>query len=97
MSRRTSPKGSMLERGEETRKIILSCLPGTFHEIAHMSDINYTSVKHAVRQMVLRGEVESVDVHYPREGGPSRQVWGRSKPPPDNRDNPWHNAWYERR
>jgi len=96
--RHTSPKGTVLARGEETRKSVLSSLPGTISEITTLSGLNYHTVKHAILQMVQRGELESIGLQSRPEGqgGLPLHIWGRTKPPVDTSNNPWYNAWYER-
>ena len=94
---RTSPKNAQLERGEATRQLILLHLPGTIRELAQLTDLNYTTVRHAISQMVQRGELESAG-RAPKKatGGGPVHIWGQPKPPPDTSNNPWYNAWYER-
>ena len=93
--RLTSPQGTMLERGEETRRAVLAALPGTIRDLSLATSISHTTVKHTVTLLAQRGVITSVGTATPKGGGTVHNVWGVAPPARVNSD-PFSNAWYDR-
>lgn len=93
--RLTSPKGTMLERGEETRRAVLAALPGTIRDLSLATSISHTTVKHTVMILAQRGVITAVGTTKPKGGGTVHNVWGVA-PPSCVNNSPFSNAWFDR-
>ena len=97
-TRHTSPKGTKLTRGENTRQAIINNLPATARKITDITGRNFSTITMAINLMAKEGIIVEADHRVPVPGGGAPQkVWQLAgyKPQVTN-ESPFYNAWYER-
>lgn len=92
---RVSLKGSLLERGEATRRAIFAALPGSTRDVAHKTKLAYYTVAAAMLVMERRGEIECIGEEPAKPV--ARRVFDLAQAKTPDSESPWYNAWYARR
>ena len=96
-TRHTSPKGTNLTRGENTRQAIINNLPATARKITDITGRNFSTITMAINLMAKEGIIVEADHRAPVEGGGTPQkVWCLPYVRRAVESDPWFNAWYAR-